>query len=70
MTATMTFTMPALMAQMERMILLKYQQQTTEKENFIDPQSPYFGHMRLREEGRIIVQDMVVIPRHSRTIKG
>ena len=50
--------LPALMAQMERMILLKYQQQTTEKENFIDPSSPYFGHMRLREEGR--VRDLLI----------
>jgi DNA helicase-2/ATP-dependent DNA helicase PcrA len=44
--------LPALMAQMERMVILKYQQQSSQGSNFIDPESPYFGHMRLLENGR------------------
>ena len=44
--------LPALMAQMERMVILKHQQQNTQSSSFIDPESPYFGHMRLLENGR------------------
>ncbi|HJL88591.1 MAG TPA: hypothetical protein QF623_15785, partial [SAR324 cluster bacterium] len=32
--------LPALMAQMERMVILKYQQQSSQGSNFIDPESP------------------------------
>ena len=44
--------LPALMAQMERMVILKHQQQNTQSSSFIDPESPYFGHMRLLENAR------------------
>ena len=44
--------LPALMAQMERMVILKHQQQNTQSSSFIDPESPYFGPMRLLENGR------------------
>ncbi len=44
--------LPAMMAQMERMVLLKQQQQLSRNSAVIDQESPYFGHMRLFEEGR------------------
>ena len=44
---------PAIMAQMERLILLAHQQDQFRKKPLPDVNAPYFAHMRLSENGRV-----------------
>ena len=54
---------PAIMAQMERLILITHQQDQFRKIPFPDVNAPYFAHMRIRENGR--VRDLLLGSRNS-----
>jgi DNA helicase-2/ATP-dependent DNA helicase PcrA len=54
---------PAIMAQMERLILITHQQDKFRKTPLPDVNAPYFAHMRIRENGR--VRDLLLGSHHS-----